>query len=238
MHVVVAGAGIGGLTAAIACRKAGLDVTVFEQAPELKEIGAGIQIASNASVVLRQLGLEEAVRAAGVMPLSYDYRDLHSGRKLYEAPLGLEAAARYGAPMYNIHRADLIDILVRAVPPRCIVYGRKVVGFSQTPRGIEVELDTGERASGDVLVGCDGIHSVIREALRGKEEKHFANILMWRSLIPADKLEGINLEERGNYWFGPGRTLITYWVRIQEAVQLSGLRSGHGGAPRILDGQR
>lgn len=220
MHVIIAGAGIGGLVAAIACRHVGLDVTVLEQAPELREIGAGIQIASNASVVLRQLGLEEAVRSAGVMPLSYDYRDLHTGRKLYEAPLGLEAAARYGAPMYNIHRADLVDILARALPPGCMVFGKKVVGFAQSAREVEVELHTGERVRGDVLVGCDGIHSVVREVLRGKEEKHFANFLMWRSLVPASKLEGINLEERGNYWFGPGRTLITYWVRPKKLYSI------------------
>lgn len=220
MHVIIAGAGIGGLAAAIACRHVGLDVTVLEQAPELREIGAGIQIASNASVVLRQLGLEEAVRSAGVMPLSYDYRDLHTGRKLYEAPLGLEAAARYGAPMYNIHRADLVDILARALPPGCMVFGKKVVGFAQSAREVEVELHTGERVRGDVLVGCDGIHSVVREVLRGKEEKHFANFLMWRSLVPASKLEGINLEERGNYWFGPGRTLITYWVRPKKLYSI------------------
>ena len=71
-----------------------------------------------------------------------------------------------------------------------------------------------------MLVGCDGIHSVVRQHLRGNEEKHFANILMWRSLIPAERLEGLDLEERGNYWFGPGRTLITYWVRPKNLYSI------------------
>ncbi|MGA0598442.1 alpha/beta hydrolase fold domain-containing protein [Enterovirga sp. CN4-39] len=220
MHVLIAGGGIGGLTAAIACRHFGLDVTVLEQAAELKEIGAGIQIASNASVVLRELGLEDAVRSVGVMPLSYDYRDLYTGRMLYQAPLGMEAAQRYGAPMYNIHRADLVDILAGALPAGVIRFGRKVVGLSQTDEQVEVTLSTGERLRADVLVGADGIHSAVRECLRGQEEKHFANILMWRSLIPAEKLKGLNLEERGNYWFGPGRTLITYWVRPKQLYSI------------------
>jgi salicylate hydroxylase len=220
VHIIVAGGGIGGLTAAIAFRHVGFEVTVYEQAPELKEIGAGIQIASNASVVLRKLGLEEAIRAVGVMPLSYDYRDLQTGRMLYQAPLGMEAAARYGAPMYNIHRADLVQILADALPPGIVVFGKKVVGFRQTNREVEVDLDTGERVRGDVLVGADGIHSAIREQMRGREEKHDARILMWRSLIKAEKLEGLNLEERGNYWLGPGRTLVTYWVRPKNLYSI------------------
>jgi salicylate hydroxylase len=213
MRILVAGGGIGGLTTAIALRHHGIDAVVLEQAEVMAEIGAGIQIASNAAIVLREIGLESAIRAVGVKPLSYDYRDLRSGRMLYQAPLGDEAAARYGAPMYNIHRADLVQILFDAVPPEAKRLGARCVGVSQDRDGVEVRLQTGEIVRGDALVGCDGIHSAVRQHLRGTEEKHFANILMWRSLIPAERLEGLGLEERGNYWFGPGRTLITYWVR-------------------------
>jgi salicylate hydroxylase len=116
MRVLVAGGGIGGLTTAIALRHQGIEVLVLEQAEVLNEIGAGIQIASNAAIVLRELGLESAMRAVGVKPQSYDYRDLRTGRLLYQAPLGDEAARRYGAPMYNVHRADLIQLLFDAVP--------------------------------------------------------------------------------------------------------------------------
>jgi salicylate hydroxylase len=116
MHVLIAGGGIGGLTAAIALRHQGIDAFVLEQAKVLTEIGAGIQIAANAAIVLRELGLENAMRAVGVKPQSYDYRDLRTGKMLYQAPLGDEAAGRYGAPMYNVHRADLIQILWDAIP--------------------------------------------------------------------------------------------------------------------------
>lgn len=220
MRVLIAGGGIGGLTTAIALRHQGIDALVLEQAEVMAEIGAGIQIASNAAIVLREIGLESAIRAVGVKPQSYDYRDLRTGRMLYQAPLGDEAAARYGAPMYNIHRADLIQILFDAVPAEAKRLGAHCVAISQDKDGVEVRLQTGEILRGDVLVGCDGIHSAVRQHLRGNEEKHFANILMWRSLIPAERLDGLKLEERGNYWFGPGRTLITYWVRPKNLYSI------------------
>jgi 2-polyprenyl-6-methoxyphenol hydroxylase-like FAD-dependent oxidoreductase/acetyl esterase/lipase len=220
MRVLVAGGGIGGLTTAIALRHQGIDALVLEQAEVMAEIGAGIQLASNAAIVLRELGLEQAMRAVGVKPQSYDYRDLRTGRMLYQAPLGDEAAQRYGAPMYNVHRADLIQILFDAVPPEAKRLGARCVGISQDKDGVEVRLQSGEVLRADALVGCDGIHSAVRQYLRGNEEKHFANILMWRSLIPAERLEGLGLEERGNYWFGPGRTLITYWVRPKNLYSI------------------
>ncbi|MES2751324.1 MAG: alpha/beta hydrolase fold domain-containing protein [Pseudomonadota bacterium] len=220
MHILIAGGGIAGLTLASALRQHGIESTVLEQAPELKEIGAGVQIAANGSLVLRRLGLEAAVRTAGVIPQSYDYRDLYTGQMLYAAPLGEEAADRYGAPLYNVHRADLIDILSGSLAPNTLRLNARFKGFTQNPSGVEVELESGDRIRGDALVGSDGIHSGVRRQLRGEEKAHFANILMWRALISADRLEGVGLEERGNYWFGPGRTLITYWVRSKQLYSI------------------
>src|SRR5258708_25795260 len=108
---------------------------------------------------------------------------------LYQAPLGDEAAGRYGAPMYNIHRADLVQLLFDAVPPEAKKLGAKCVAVSQDEDGVEVTLQTGETIRGDVLVGCDGIHSAGRRRLRGEEEKRFANILMWHSLIPEARVQ-------------------------------------------------
>jgi len=220
MRVLIAGGGIGGLTAAIALRHHGIDALVLEQAEAMMEIGAGIQIASNAAIVLRAIGVEAAIRDVGVKPLSYDYRDLRTGRMLYQAPLGDEAAQRYGAPMYNVHRADLVKILFDALPSEAIRLGARCVDITQDAHGVEVRLQTGEVLRADALIGCDGIHSAVRQHLRGNEEKQSANILMWRSLIPASQLDGLGLEERGNYWFGPGRTLITYWVRPKNLYSI------------------
>ncbi len=220
MHVLLIGAGIAGLTAAIALRKKGIDVTVLEQASQLSEIGAGIQIASNGSLVLRELGLEEAVAEKCVIPKSFDMRDINTGKLLYVSPLGEEGAQRWGAPLYNIHRADLVEILANALPGESLRLGARCKGFEQDETGVTVHLENGESIRGDVLIGADGIHSVVRKQLFGEDDVQFSNILMWRALIPAEKLEGIDLDERGNYWFGPGRTLITYWIRPKNLYSI------------------
>ena len=220
MHVLIVGAGIAGLTAAIALRHKGIHATIIEQASQLSEIGAGIQIAANGSVVLRELGLEQAVAAKSVIPGSFDMRDIRDGKLLWVAPLGEEGTRRWGAPLYNIHRADLIEILADALPSESVRLGVHCTGFSQDDHGVTVHMDNGDDVHGDVLIGADGIHSVIRKQLFGEDEVQFSNILMWRALIPAEKLEHVDLPERGNYWFGPGRTLITYWIRPQNLYSI------------------
>src|SRR5258706_14657030 len=135
MHVVVVGAGIAGMTAAIALCQKGVEVTVLEHAPALKEIGAGIQLAANGSLVLRKLGLEDAVAQKCVVPQSYEMRDISDGKLLYMSPLGDAGNQRWGAPLYNIHRAALIDILAKPVPEgllrvssQCFRFERDVTG--------------------------------------------------------------------------------------------------------------
>ncbi|WP_321962459.1 alpha/beta hydrolase fold domain-containing protein [Paraburkholderia sp. J7] len=213
MKVVIAGGGIGGLTTALALLHQGIEPIVLERAPQLTEVGAGVQIAANGTIVLRELGLERAVASVATVPAGFDYLELSTGRRLYYAPLGKEAEARYGALLYNIHRADLIDLLAKALPPGVVRLGAECESVSQDEESAWVTLKNGEVIRGDVVIGADGIHSAVRTALRGPEEKQFANILMWRSLIPADRLEGLNLPVAGNNWFGVGRNIVSYWVR-------------------------
>lgn len=220
MRVTIIGAGIAGLTTAVALRNVGVDVTVLEQTDNLKEIGAGIQIASNGTLVLRHLGLEEALRGVAVAPLSYDYRDMETGRQLFEAPLGPEAARRYGAPLYHVHRADLVGLLAAALPAGTIRFGTRCTSVGQDDRQAWVRLDDGETIASDVLIGADGIHSFVRRSLRGDEDKQSAHILMWRSLIPAERLAHVHLEPRCNQWFGAGRTVISYWVRSRQLYSI------------------
>ena len=213
MKVVIAGGGIGGLTTALALLRHGIEPIVLERAPQLTEVGAGVQIAANGTIVLRELGLEPALASIATVPSGFDYLELSTGRRLYYAPLGEEAAARYGALLYNVHRADLIDLLAKALPPGVVRLGAECESVSQDADGAWVTLNGGEVIRGDVVIGADGIHSAVRTALRGPEEKQFANILMWRSLSPAERLKGLDLPVAGNNWFGIGRNIVSYWVR-------------------------
>ncbi|NPT46627.1 alpha/beta hydrolase fold domain-containing protein [Paraburkholderia sp. 1N] len=213
MKVIVVGGGIGGLTTALALLRHGIEPIVLERAPQLTEVGAGIQIAANGTIVLRELGLEPALASIATVPAGFDYLELSTGRRLYYAPLGEEAAARYGALLYNVHRADLIELLAKALPPKVVRLGAQCASVSQDDEGAYVTLQDGEVIRADAVIGADGIHSAVRTALRGPEEKQFANILMWRALIPADRLRGLNLPVAGNNWFGIGRNIVSYWVR-------------------------
>ena len=213
MKVVIVGGGIGGLTTALALLRHGIEPIVLERAPQLTEVGAGVQIAANGTIVLRELGLEPALASVATVPARFDYLELSTGRLLYVAPLGKEAEARYGALLYNVHRADLIDLLANAVPPNVVRLRAECASISQDAEGAYVTLKNGEVIRGDAVIGADGIHSAVRTALRGPEEKQFANILMWRSLIPADRLTGLKLPVAGNNWFGVGRNIVSYWVR-------------------------
>ncbi|MFM0205830.1 alpha/beta hydrolase fold domain-containing protein [Paraburkholderia sediminicola] len=213
MKVIVVGGGIGGLTTALALLRQGIEPIVLERAAQLTEVGAGIQIAANGTIVLRELGLEPALASIATVPSGFDYLELSTGRRLYYAPLGEEAATRYGALLYNVHRADLIELLAKALPPNVVRLGAQCASVSQDDDGAYVTLQDGEVIRGDAVIGADGIHSAVRTALRGPEEKQFANILMWRALIPADRLRGLNLPVAGNNWFGIGRNIVSYWVR-------------------------
>ncbi len=216
MKIIIVGGGIGGLCAALSLRALGVDALVLEQASELKEIGAGIQIASNGALVLRKLGLEEKLASMAVQPLSWEYCDMETGRTQVSWPLGQEAAQRYGSPLYNVHRADLIQMLAEALPKGGIRFGAKSVDIGQNEGSAWVRLETGELLEADAIIGADGIHSVVREKLYGPADASFANLLIWRALIPADRMPDLKYEERGNYWVGAGRSIVTYWVRRNE----------------------
>jgi len=213
VRVAIVGGGIGGLTAALALIRHGIEPIVLERTPQIAEIGAGIQIAANGTLVLREFGLEPSLASVATVPLRYDYRDLATDRLLYRSPLGPEAATRYGALMYNVHRADLLALLRDALPDGILRLGAECVSIGQDSLGATVTLRSGETIDADAVIGADGIHSVVREALHGPEEKQFANIVMWRALVPAERLAGLPLPVAGNYWLGIGRNVISYWVR-------------------------
>jgi salicylate hydroxylase len=223
MRVIIAGAGIGGLTAALCCIRHGMQVTLLEQARELTEIGAGVQISSNGAAVLRELGLSQAANAVAVTPLTFRVLSFETDDIISDMPLGKEAAQRYGEAFYQFHRADLLDLLKNALPKGVLRLGSKVADVVQDADSVTAVLASGERISGDVLIGADGIHSVVRSCTVGDGPTTFSGKLVWRALLSADQIADLNFEERFFGWAGLDRMVWTYWVRPGKVFNFGGV---------------
>src|SRR6201987_1783742 len=159
LRIAVIGGGIGGVAAAVAALAGGFEVEVYEQAPELTEVGGGINMAPNATRVLRRLGLAEGLDREGVRPLGTHQRRWQDGRPLQRSPLNPLCEELYGAPHMTIHRADLLSVIAAAFPAERAHLGHRLVGVRDKRDNTEAWFDNGVRITADVLVGADGIHS-------------------------------------------------------------------------------
>ncbi|MFU8817584.1 MAG: FAD-dependent oxidoreductase, partial [Pseudomonadales bacterium] len=163
----IAGGGIGGLTLALACQHLGVrDVTVYERSAEPESVGAGVQLSPNASRVLCALGLRAELERISFHPQAVHLRTWRTSYLVASRPLGQFSATRYGAPYYHVHRGDLHQLLLRTALERGVrvELGQACRGAGEDDRGPWLSFDTGERRHGAV-VGCDGIHSVVRDCL-------------------------------------------------------------------------
>jgi salicylate hydroxylase len=213
LKVLIAGGGIGGLTALLALRARGIDAQLFEQAEAFRQVGAGIQLSSNATRILRSLGLGDALARACVYPEGRDYRAWDDGDRLYYTPLGARAEAQFGAPYYHAHRADLLDVLLGGVANTRFRLNARIEGFAQTAdHNITVILADGTKVTGDVLIGADGIHSTVRGQLFGTEQPCYTGNVAWRGLVPAERVAHLDLGRVTGVWMGPNRSIVQYYV--------------------------
>ena len=212
LHALVIGAGIGGTAAAIALRRAGLDVSLFEQTMAQREVGAGIQISPNASRLLRRYGLGDAMARAAVRPSAVVFRRWQDGRVLGREELGDALENRYGSPYYHFHRADLIALLADAFGPKEIKLGRRLVDVEQDESGVTAHFEDGTSERGDLLIGADGIHSKVRERLFGEEKPRFSGQIAYRGLAPAERVAHLGLPLDVTNWVGPGGHFVHYFV--------------------------
>ncbi len=159
---IIVGAGIGGLTAAIALRQSGIEAEVYERAPELKEIGAGIALASNAMQVLSQLGLSDRVAGRGIPLANGDIRT-------WKGEVIVRGSAEAPLVSVCVHRADLLGVLVEALGADHINVGYECTGFDHHNDAVGVRFSNGEDVEGDFLIGADGIQSVVRAQIHGQE---------------------------------------------------------------------
>lgn len=214
LRILIAGAGIGGLATALNLRAAGFtDITVIEQAEELKAVGAGIQLSANAVRLLQRIGIGDTLERLGVRPDGLAMRNWQTGDRLLWTNLGRQAEERFGAPYYHMHRADLLAALVDAWGLDRVRLNSRIVDFIDGDDGISVNLADGGRIDGDVLIGADGIHSTVRQQLFGPDRPRHSGLTALRGLVPAEALAHLDMPKISGVWLGPGQSMVHYWVR-------------------------
>jgi salicylate hydroxylase len=214
--ILIAGAGIGGLTAASCLMSKGFDVEIYEQAPVLSEVGAGIQISANAMHVIRYLGLGEAISQAGVRPKAYVFRLHDTGETIQTFELSEEHERQHGAPYIQLHRADLHDLLVAKAlerKPDVVHLNHKVIDFVEHADGVELRFADGSSAQGDLLVGSDGLKSIVRRQIVGDVPPTYTGDGVWRITVPSDRLPRDLLDQVMSVFMGPGGHAVCYYLR-------------------------
>ncbi len=212
LNVIVVGGGIGGCAAALALTRAGHDVEVFERAAFHAEVGAGIQISPNASRLLHRYGLASALEAVAVKPGALVARRWDDGQLLAREELGPEMMEAFGAPHYHLHRADLLRTICAAIPPGRLHLEKRCIRIVDDGNRVRAEFEDGSTAEGDVIVGADGIHSMVRQHLHGEQPARFSHNIAFRGLAPAEKVAGLGLHRDVTNWMGPGGHFVHYFV--------------------------
>ena len=212
LEIAIIGAGMGGLAAAAALRRAGIAVSVYEQAAQFARIGAGIQIGCNAMKVLRELGLEQRLRAQSFYPRSWNNRDWRTGEVKFDMIFGESAERKFGAPYLLAHRGDLHAALASAVPGDCVRLNHKLAGLDETGDGIRLRFANGATATADAVVGADGVHSLVREILFGASPVNFTGRIAYRTTYPAALLGGEKIDDCTKWW-GEDRHIVIYYVK-------------------------
>jgi salicylate hydroxylase len=225
MRIAIVGGGLGGLAAALFLREMGLDATVYEQAPELHEVGAGIVISPNMVRPLDRLGLADSLPAFAVrLEAAWEFRRWKDGRVLFVQPMGEECERLYGAHCYVAHRADLMGLFQQALPHQLLRLDHRCVEVDQDEH--EAELTFASRAgrktkvTADVVIGADGIHSAVRLAVAPQIDVRFSGLCAFRCLVPAEKAPDTALRPVHTVWLGPGRHFVHYPIAAGRLVNV------------------
>ena len=224
--VAIVGGGIGGLTAALALLRSGIDVDVYEQAPELKELGAGVQISANGTRVLYALGLGAAIERVGVIVAGKEIRLWNTGQiwKLFD--LDAVSVQRYGFPYMMFHRGDLHGVLLDAIKTQksdAIRLDHKCIGVEQSADSVAMTFENGKAAHAPIVIGADGVQSRLRACLFDADRPEFTGIVAWRGLIPRAAVPASVKMDVGSNWVGPGGHVVHYPVRGGALLNFVGL---------------
>lgn len=218
--IVIAGAGIGGLCAALALARRNFEVVIYEQSSQLGEVGAGLQLSPNAMHVLEALGVTDEVNAKAFRPASAVMRHYQTGKTYFTVPLGNTVAQKYGANYQHIHRADLHTVLYNACKKMKvnIHLGKGVQSYQQTPQKLSIQLNDHVSVEADLLVGADGIKSKVQACMLGEASAEFTGQVAWRGVVQANKLPKGLVKPNANLWVGPGKHFVSYYLRGGELV--------------------
>ena len=225
LRIAIVGAGIGGLAAALFLRRAGLHATVYEQARELREVGAGIVIAPNMVRPLGLLGLAQRLPEFAVaLEAAWEFRRWQGGRVLFAQTMGSECERRYGAPCYVAHRADVLGLLRQALPAAQLRLGERCSALRQNDRGATLTFARQDGAhfdvDADVVIGADGIHSALRASVAPEVDARFSGLSAFRCLVPAQRAPEMALRPVQSLWLGPQRHFVHYPVSGGRLVNL------------------
>ena len=209
LSIAVVGAGMGGLAVAATLRRFGMDVRIYEQAPRFARIGAGIQMMPNSMKVLRQIGIEQRLRRVSFAPHSHLNRIWDTGEVTRELPM---PESLYGAPYLCMHRADLHDALLSAVPAEIVHLDKKLVGLDQAGARVALTFADGSRASADAVVGADGVHSAVRDIIIGPDAPLHKGRIAYRAVFPTALMDGGDIGPSRTKWWGTDRHIVMYYT--------------------------
>ena len=209
--IAIVGAGLGGLTVAATLRRAGFaDVRIYEQAGRFARVGAGIQMMPNSMKVLRRIGIEARVRGTSFQPYSHLNRTWDTGEILRELPMPEDL---FGAPYLCMHRGDLHEALLAGVPAASIHLQKKLVGIDERGGQVRLSFEDGTSAAADLVVGADGVHSIVRDIIVGPDGPIHRGRIAYRAIFPSALMGGVDVGPSRTKWWGLDRHIVIYYTK-------------------------
>jgi salicylate hydroxylase len=218
-RVAIIGGGIGGLTAARALCRRGIEVAIYEAAPELREIGAGVALHPNAMKVLQSLDLEDDVRSTAGRSEWLLTRNWKNGRVISRTSRQQQVSL-FGCAGVTVHRADLLDVLAHSLPSGIVTLGARCVAVEAEGEVAVARFRDGSEVEADVIIGADGIHSAVRGSLFGSDAPRFTGKICYRSVVPVDDVPGGPPPNDNAQWLGPHGTIVLYPLRGEELINV------------------
>lgn len=214
LRIGIVGGGIGGLTFALALRRRGLAADVYEQASELREIGAAVALSANATRELERLGCLSAIAALSTEPSELIWRGWNDDRRVAAFPVakGGSYRARFGAPYFGIHRADLQRVLGAAHGPDRLHLGHRLMEVVENSNAIRLDFANGHSAEVDILIGADGVRSQVRRFIAGEERAAYSGTSAFRGIVPVRDLPSLPDPQAIQFWMGPNAHLLHYAI--------------------------